>query len=78
MVKAAFLPDDVKDCQDARPFSTCRTGCCGMAIYTADRIAQGEQGPYFVTGSRKGEMLRQSAQNRKGGLHTTARPSRSG
>ena len=49
-----------------------------MAICNAYHIVQGEQGPYFVTGSKKGEMLRQSAQNRKGGLHTTARPSRSG
>lgn len=33
---------------------------------------------YLVIGSKKGDTLLQSAQNRKGGLHTTARPSLSG
>lgn len=33
---------------------------------------------HFVTGSRNGDTLLHSAQNRKGGLHTTARPSLSG
>ena len=33
---------------------------------------------YLVTGSKNGETLLHRAQNRKGGLQTTARPSLSG
>ena len=35
-------------------------------------------GAHFVTGSKKGDTLLHRAQKRKGGLHTTARPSLSG
>ena len=53
-------------------------GQAAVAWHQHTAYIWGEHKSYFVTGSRKGEMLRQSAQNRNGGLHTTARPSRSG